>query len=59
MSENIDPKYTDKRTIDRYLTKGMVDEKAWEKHLKSLPDLADKAAPVESTVAEDDIDNEE
>jgi hypothetical protein len=28
--------------------KGRLDEKEWERHLKSLPDLADQAIPVES-----------
>ncbi len=58
MSETIDPRMLDKRTAERYIITGLLDEKVWEKHLKSLPDLAEKAAPVESTVS-DDIDDDD
>jgi hypothetical protein len=54
----IDLNTLDKRTADRYVRMGLVDEKAWEKHLKGLPDLADKATTVEST-PEDDIDDDD
>jgi hypothetical protein len=62
MSEQLDPKLLDKRTAERHLRTGKLDDKAWEKHLKSLPDLADKAAPVEATMSDlddDDIDDED
>jgi len=50
----------DKRTAERYLRLGLLDEKAWEKHLKSLPDAAEKAAPVESSLIEtDESDDDE
>ncbi len=58
MSE-IDLRYQDKRTAERYLRQGILEEKAWEKHLKSLPDVSDKAAPVESTLDSDDFDDED
>ena len=48
----------DKRTAERYLRMGLLDEKAWEKHLKSLADAAEKAAPVESSLSETDDDDE-
>lgn len=54
----IDLRYADKRTIDRYIRLGLVDEKAWERHLKSLDDVAPKAAPVDSTLLEDDDEDE-
>lgn len=38
----------DKRVAARYIRKGKLEEKEWERHLKSLPDLADQAVPVES-----------
>jgi len=41
-------KLLDKRVAQRYVRKGRLDEKEWERHLKSLPDLADRAIPVES-----------
>lgn len=46
--EKIDPKLLDKRVAQRYVKKGVLDEKEWDKHVKSLPDLADRAMPVEA-----------
>jgi hypothetical protein len=54
----LDPRYTDKRTIDRYIKTGMIDEKEYEKHVKNLPDVAEKGMAVES-VLDDDIDDED
>lgn len=51
---DIDLRYSDKRTVERYIRLGLVDEKAWEKHLKSLPDAAEKAQPVEAVLSEDE-----
>ena len=45
---DIENKLVDKRVADRYLRKGQLDEKEYERHLKSLKDLADDAVPVES-----------
>ncbi|MFT3835509.1 MAG: hypothetical protein QM723_00740 [Myxococcaceae bacterium] len=60
MSETIDPKHLDKRTAERYIQSGLLDEKVWDKYLKSLPDVAEKAAPVESTVSgEEDFDDDD
>ena len=64
MAEPLDPKNIDKRTAARYLAQGEVDEKAWERYLKSLPDVTDKAAQVETMMADtddflDDTDDEE
>jgi hypothetical protein len=42
-----DPRFWDVRTIDRRIRRGQVGRKDYEKHLKSLPDVADKAAPIE------------
>jgi nitrogen regulatory protein PII-like uncharacterized protein len=52
-------KYADKRTFQRYITNGTIDEKDMEKHLKGLPDLAEQAVAVESVLDEDDYDDEE
>ncbi len=57
MSDPIDSKYLDKRTAERYQRTGKIDDKAWEKHLKGLPDVAEKAAPVEASMG--DIDDED
>jgi hypothetical protein len=54
MSEPLDPKNIDKRTAARHLAQGELDEKAWERYLKSLPDVSDKAAQVETLVADTD-----
>ena len=60
MSEQADDKLLDKRTAERHLRTGKLDDKVWEKHLKSLPDVADKAVAVESTMADvDDLDDDE
>ena len=58
MSE-LDPRHLDKRTAERYMRLGLLDEKAWEKHLKSLPDVADKATVVDTTpeMMDDDSDD--
>ena len=58
MANTTDPKHLDKRTAERYLRSGQLDEKTWQRHLESLPDLADKAATVE-TVMHDELMDEE
>lgn len=59
MADNADPKHLDKRTAERYLRGGQLDEKAYERHLKGLPDVADKAVPVETTMLDDaDLDDD-
>jgi len=55
----IEPKRADKRTAERYIKLGLLDEKDYEKHLKSLPDLADKAAPVEADLDEYALDEDD
>lgn len=61
MSEKteLDPRYLDKRTVARYINQGLVDEKAYEKHVKSLADVAEKATRVETVSEDDPIDEEE
>ena len=54
MADTVDIKFLDKRTADRYMRTGLLDEKDWDKHLKGLPDLAEKAVSVESTMFEDE-----
>ena len=54
MAEPLDPKNIDKRTAARYLAQGEVDEKAWDRYLKSLPDVSEKAAQVETVMADTD-----
>ncbi len=52
-------KLIDKRVAHRYVRKGILDEKDWEKHLKALPDLAEQALPLEASMEGDDFDDEE
>ena len=56
MADSADPKYLDKRTAERYLRSGHLDEKAYERHIKGLPDVAEKAVPIE-TLMLDDVDD--
>ncbi|HSN92520.1 MAG TPA: hypothetical protein VLS93_14910 [Anaeromyxobacteraceae bacterium] len=50
MADQPENKVVDKRVAVRYLRKGLLDEKDYERHLKSLPDLADDAMPVEASI---------
>jgi hypothetical protein len=44
----------DNRTIERTIRKGLITRKDYEKYLKSLPDVSDKAAPADLSGVEDD-----
>jgi hypothetical protein len=44
----ISPKWLDRRVVERYLKKGLLEEKELQKHLKALPDVAERAAKVET-----------
>lgn len=63
MADVLDPKNADKRTAARYIQMGLLDEKGYEKHVKGLPDVADKAAPIDTVMDdfddEDDLEDEE
>jgi hypothetical protein len=54
MSSEIDYSSLDKRTIERMIRQGFVEEKTIDKAMKALPDVSTKAAPVESSLSEDD-----
>jgi hypothetical protein len=57
---DIENKLIDRRTSARYLRKGVLDEKDYERHLKALPDLADQALPVEAAMeGEDDLEDDD
>lgn len=58
MAETMDPQKADKRTWQRYVTLGLLDEKAYERFLKSLPDLAEKGAVVETVMFENEADEQ-
>src|SRR5512143_677675 len=59
MADTLDPKHLDKRTAERYLRSGQLDEKSYERHLKGLPDVADKAAPVETAMEAEGYESDE
>ena len=46
--DEIPLKYLDRRVVERYIKKGLLDEKEYQRHLKSLEDLAAKASDVET-----------
>jgi hypothetical protein len=46
-------RYLDRRTVERYLKRGMIDEKEYARYLKSLEDLAEKASGVETEFTPD------
>jgi hypothetical protein len=48
MSTEIEIKHLDRRTQERYLTRGVLTPKELEKHLKALPDLEAKAEDIET-----------
>lgn len=59
---DLENKLVDKRVAHRYVRKNLVDEKEYEKYLKTLPDLAEQAAPIEASMDpdfEDDLDDDE
>lgn len=56
---DFDNKVIDRRTVPRYLRSGVVDEKEFEKYLKALPDLADRAVPVEAAMEGDDFEDDD
>jgi hypothetical protein len=59
MADSFENKQVDKRVAHRYVRKGIVDEKDFEKYMKSLPDLADQAMPVEASIGADLLDEED
>ena len=59
MAETIDNKLVDQRVARRYIRKGQLDEKDYERYLKSLPDVAEQAVPVESEVEHVETDEDE
>jgi pantothenate kinase len=59
MPDDIDTKLIDKRVVQRYLKKGRVDEKDYERHLKALPDLAEHAVAIEAALDSEALDDED
>ena len=59
MPDTVDPKLVDKRTAERYLREGQIDQKTYERFLKTLPDVVEKSEPVTTSMAEDDEEPED
>ena len=60
MAETVDPKLFDKRTAARRRESGLLDERTWERHLKTLPDLAEAGTAVDTRMtSEPDVDDGE
>ena len=58
MADQPENKTVDKRVAHRYVRKGIVDEKDYDRYVKSLPDLAERAMPVEASIEHDEVDDE-
>jgi hypothetical protein len=46
--KEIPVRYLDRRVVERYIKRGLLDEKEYARHLKSLEDLAANAGSVET-----------
>lgn len=55
---DIDLRYADKRTAERYIKMGVLDEKAWAQYLKSLPDVAEKGEKLQAEADEYILDED-
>ena len=58
MADQIENRHADKRVALRYLRKGIVEEKDFERYLKSLPDLTEQAMPIEALMEGEPGDEE-
>jgi hypothetical protein len=51
--DEIPIQHLDRRVVERYIKRGLLDEKDYARHLKSLEDLAEKAGNVETEFTSD------
>ncbi|HET7786911.1 MAG TPA: hypothetical protein VFL36_13145 [Myxococcales bacterium] len=51
--DEIPIQYLDRRVVERYIKRGLLDEKEYARHLKALEDLAEKAGNVETEFTSD------
>ncbi len=58
MADAMDPKHLDKRTVERYLRSGQLDEATYKRHIEGLPDVAEKSVPVETLMQDEDFDDD-
>jgi hypothetical protein len=59
MADPFENKLVDKRVAQRYVRKGVLDEKDYDRYMKSLPDLADQAIAVEAAFEAEDLDDDD
>ncbi len=52
--EGVPTRYLDRRVAERYVKRGLLDEKEYQKYLKSLPDLAETADKIDTEFASGD-----
>jgi hypothetical protein len=48
-----DPRFWDVRTVGRRIRRGLLNRKDYDKYLKSLPDIADKAQPIDLAASDE------
>lgn len=46
--KEIPARYVDRRVVERYIKRGLLDEKEYARYLKGLQDLAENAGSVET-----------
>ncbi len=51
--DEIPIQYLDRRVVERYIKRGLLDEKEYARHLKALEDLAEQAGSVETEFTSD------
>jgi len=56
MADTLENKVVDRRVVQRYLRKGLLDEKDYDQYLKKLPDVSEQAVPIESEIEHVDTD---
>jgi hypothetical protein len=59
MADQFENKQIDKRVVARYVRKGVVDEKEYDRLQKGLPDLADQAMPIEASFEADELEEDD
>ena len=59
MADAMDPKHLDKRTAERYLRSGQLDEAAYKQHIETLPDVTETSVPVDTLMQDEDFDDDE
>jgi hypothetical protein len=59
MADTLENKLVDKRVAQRYIRKGLLEEKDFEQYLKRLPDVSDQAVEVESEIEHVETEKDE